>query len=111
MGLVRSLLLAVALLVFLLLALVANIGVWSLSTLVDSEAFAATTARIIGQPEVRGLLADRLAMRLTELVVPEDGRVPAGVRAPLGLGRTATSDDVQGALAAVIDATLARPDM
>jgi|GEM_PF-2207223 len=109
MGLIRSFLLAIALLAFLVLALVANVGVWSLTTLVDSQAFAATTSRIIARPEVRSLLADRLAVRLTELVVPVSGRVPTVVRAPLGLPRAATSDDVRVALAEVIEATLARP--
>jgi hypothetical protein len=44
-------------------------------------------------------------------VVPASGRVPAVVRAPLGLDRAATSGDVQEALAEVIDATLAQPGM
>ncbi|MCY7417281.1 MAG: hypothetical protein LH650_02070 [Chloroflexi bacterium] len=109
MRLIRSFLLAAALLAFLVLALVANVGVWSLSTLVDSQAFAATTNRIIAQPEVRSLLADRLAVRLTELLVPASGRVSTVVRVPLGLAREATSDDVRVALAEVIDATLAQP--
>ncbi len=51
-----------------------------MTTFVDSDAFAATTSRIIEQPEVRVLLAERLADRLTELVVPASERVPPVVR-------------------------------
>ena len=111
MGLIRSLLLAIALLCFLVLALVANLGVWSLSTLTDSEAFAATTTRIISEPAVRTLLADRLAVRLTDLVAPAGSSVPTVVRVGLSLPRGATRDDVQSALTRSIDTVLGDPGM
>jgi hypothetical protein len=111
MGLIRSLLLAIALLCFLVLALVANPGVWALSTLTDSEAFAATTTRIISEPAVRTLLADRLAVRLTDLVAPAGSSVPTVVRVGLRLPRGATRDDVRTALTQSIDTVLGDPGM
>lgn len=111
MGLIRSLLLAIALLCFLVMALVANLGVWSLTTLVDGEAFAATTNRIISQPSVRSLLAERLAERLTDLVAPIGERVPTVVRTGLGLTRDSTRADVQTSLTHAIDAVLGDPGL
>ena len=111
MGLIRSLLLAIALLCFLVMALVANLGIWSLTTLVDGEAFAATTSRIIAQPAVRSLLAERLAVRLTDLVAPIGARVPTVVLTGLGLTRDSTRADVQTSLTHAIDAVLGDPGM
>ncbi len=111
MGMIRSLLLAVSLVAFLVLSLVANVGLWALSTFLDSDAFAATTARIIDQPDVRLLLAERLAGRLTELVVPASGRIPVVVRRSLGPPAVATKADVEARLTDVIEAQLADPTM
>ena len=111
MGLIRSLLVALALACFLVLALVANVGVWSVSTLVDSGAFAATTTRILSQPEVRSLLAQRLATRLTDLLVPAGEPVPAAVRKGLALLPGVTRDMVQQAFANAIHTILADPGM
>ncbi len=111
MGLIRALLLAVSLVAFLVLSLVANVGLWALSTFLDSDAFAATTARIIEQPQVRSLLAERLAERLTDVLVPPSGRVPVLVRRGLGLTAGASTTDVEEALARAIDAQLADPTM
>ena len=111
MGLIRSLFMAIALLGFLVLALVANLGVWALGTFVDSKAFAATTTQIITQPEVRSLLAERLAVRLTDLIAPAGDSVPSVVRVGLGLPRGATRDDVQTSLTHSIDTALGDPGM
>ncbi len=111
MGMIRSLLLAVSLVGFLLLSLAANGGLWALSTFLDSDAFAATTARIIEQPQVRRLLAERLAERLTDLVVPPSGRVPVLVRRSLGLDAGVTPAEVESGLADAIEAQLADPTM
>ena len=111
MGVIRSLFMAIALLGFLVLALVANLGVWALGTFVDSKAFAATTTQIITQPEVRSLLAERLAVRLTDLIAPAGESVPSVVRVGLGLPRGATRDDVQTSLTHSIDTALGDPGM
>jgi len=111
MGVIRSLFMAIALLGFLVLALLANLGVWALGTFVDSKAFAATTTQIITQPEVRSLLAERLAVRLTDLIAPAGDSVPSVVRAGLGLPRGATRDDVQTSLTHSIDTALGDPGM
>jgi len=111
MGVIRSLFMAIALLGFLVLALVANLGVWALGTFVDSKAFAATTTQIITQPEVRSLLAERLAVRLTDLIAPAGESVPSVVRVGLGLPRGATRDDVQASLTHSIDTALGDPGM
>jgi len=111
MGVIRSLFMAIALLGFLVLALLANLGVWALGTFVDSKAFAATTTQIITQPEVRSLLAERLAVRLTDLIAPAGDSVPSVVRVGLGLPRGATRDDVQTSLTHSIDTALGDPGM
>ncbi len=98
MGLIRSLLMAIALLGFLALTLVANVGVWSVSTLVDSQAFAATTSHILSQPQVRALLAERLAVRLTDLVVPSGEPVSTVVRRGLALPQSVSRDIVRQAM-------------
>ena len=111
MGVIRSLFMAIALLGFLVLALLANLGVWALGTFVDSKAFDATTTQIITQPEVRSLLAERLAVRLTDLIAPAGDSVPSVVRVGLGLPRGATRDDVQTSLTHSIDTALGDPGM
>ena len=111
MGLIRSLLMAVALLCFLALALVANLGTWSLGTLVDSKAFATTTTRIMSEPAVRSLVAERLAVRLTDLIAPAGEHVPTVVRVGLGLPQGASRDDVQRSLSRTIASVLADPGM
>jgi hypothetical protein len=111
MGVIRSLLLALSLIAFLVLALVANVGLWAMTTFLDSDAFAATTTRIIERPQVRALLAERLAERLTELVVPDPAHVPATVRRALGLTAAATVADVRAGLVRAVAAALADPNL
>jgi hypothetical protein len=108
-GFIRSILLVLSLITFLVLALVANVGSWAMTAFVDSDAFAATTSRIIEQPQVRVLLAERLADRLTELVVPSSGNVPPAVRRALGLTAAATAGDVRATLVRTIGTLLGDP--
>lgn len=111
MGFLRSLLFGTALLLFMVLAGIANVGTWALGTFLDSDTFAVTTSRIIAQPEVRGLLAERLAERLTSLVVPTSDAVPRPVRAALLLQQDATVDEVRRAISGVLASVLAEPDI
>jgi hypothetical protein len=110
MGFLRSLLFGIALLLFLVLAAAANVGTWALGTFLDSETFAVTTSRIISQPEVRQLLAERLAERLTDQVVPSSGAVPASARAALHLSAGATPAQARQAVRDVVAAVLSDPD-
>ncbi len=109
MGVFRSLLLVMSLVAFLVLALVTNISAWSLSTLLDSDTFAATASRIVADPPVRLLLADRLAEQLTSLVAPVADKIPAEVPRALGLPSDATQADVRQALTRALETTLADP--
>ncbi len=108
MGLLRSLAFGVAVLVVTVLLLVANIGVWAMAGLQDAPTFARLGSTALERPEVRGLIARRVAERLAPLVVAAGPLDPA-VRRALGVPARPTVAEMEGAMRRQLDAFLDEP--
>jgi hypothetical protein len=108
-GLIRSLLFALSLLVFVLLAFVANVGYWAIATALDTDRFVATTARVFDDPTVRTALSEQLATGIAEGIAREDGSIPPAALDALGVPPGASRGEVETALAVLLGDLMTQP--
>jgi hypothetical protein len=108
-GLIRSLLFALSLLVFVMLAFLANVGYWAIATALDTDRFVATTGRVFDDPTVRTAVAERLATGIADGMSREDGTIPPAAMDALGLPRGATRGEIETALAVTLGDLMTQP--
>jgi hypothetical protein len=108
-GLIRTVLFALSLIVFGLLAFVANIGYWAIATTLDTDRFVATTGRVFDDPTVRTAVAVRLATEIADGIAREDGRIPPAALDALGLQRDATRGELETKLAQTLGDLMTQP--
>jgi hypothetical protein len=110
MGLVRSLLFGLAVVLFAVLAFVANIGYWAIGSVLDSDRFVATAGRVFDDPAVRATVASRLADKVVVAITRSDGTVPRPVFVAVGLPIGATTAELETALAGQLGDLMTLPD-
>jgi hypothetical protein len=108
-GVIRSLLFALALVVFTVLAFVANVGFWAIASALETDRFVATAGRVFDDPTVQTELAERLATGIADGITREDGTIPPPAMDALGLPRGATRGEIETALAVTLGDVMAQP--
>jgi hypothetical protein len=108
-GLIRSLLFALSLLLFVVLAFVANVGYWALATALETDRFVATVALVFDDPTVRTALAEDLATSIADGIARVDGSMPPAAMDALGIARGATRGEVETALAVALSDLMSQP--
>lgn len=102
----RSLAFGIAVLLTMLLLLLANVGVWAFSRLLEPSALARTASTALRDPAVRGLVSSQVGEGIARAVL-ESGPLPGPVRRLLDLPARPSEAALAAALTERIDALLA----